>query len=99
MTCPVCGAITSPHQHPRFDWLFHVCPWCELIFKDPKHLPSESESLKQYGFHQNDCSNQGYVDYLLDFIHQSVMPFIQSGFVLDYGSGPNPVLATLLKER
>jgi SAM-dependent methyltransferase len=40
----------------------------------------------------------GYVNYLNNFIDTAVLPFIHKGKVLDFGSGPNPVLSFLLKK-
>jgi SAM-dependent methyltransferase len=78
---------------------FHECPYCEFIFKDSSIYPSYEDEKKQYDYHQNDEDNIGYVNYLNDFIQSAVFPFMKNGHILDFGSGPNPVLAKLLKNQ
>jgi SAM-dependent methyltransferase len=99
MKCLICDHETYEHHHPKFKMLFHVCPECEFIYKDIKNHPNEEQEWNQYQLHQNDITNQGYVDYLTDFVHQSVLPFVKHGLALDYGSGPNPVLSMLLAQQ
>jgi SAM-dependent methyltransferase len=79
--------------------IFHECPNCEFIFKDSSIYPSYEDEKKQYDYHQNDEDNMGYVNYLNDFIQSAVFPFIKNGRILDFGSGPNPVLSKLLKNQ
>ncbi|TNF08761.1 MAG: class I SAM-dependent methyltransferase [Bacillota bacterium] len=95
--CPLCNHETSSFIHEKFGIVFHECPHCELIFKDSSNYINESAELDVYLRHQNSLENIGYVNYLMNFIEQGVTPFIQSGKALEFGSGPSPVLAHLLK--
>jgi len=97
--CKVCGSDTISYIHPKFHTLYHECQECEFIFKDEKHYISKKEELKKYDEHHNSLDNIGYVNYLTDFIETAVVPFIKKGEALDFGSGPSPVLAHILKNN
>jgi len=59
------------------------------------------EKQKQrYLLHENTEENSGYVRMFEHFIQTGVEPFVPSGGkLLDFGSGPRPVLAELLGEK
>ena len=97
MKCLICGNDTISYPHPKFDMLFHECEHCQSIFKDEKNYPSEDLEFKKYEEHQNDDQNLGYVNFLTNFIDSAVIPYIKKGRALDFGSGPNPVLAKILE--
>ena len=94
--CVLCGSKTNAFKHPRFHMLFHACPSCGLIAKDASLFIESSEEVNIYLTHQNSLDNIGYVNYLTNFIEQAVKPYLKEGHILDYGSGPEPVLAHLL---
>ena len=97
--CKICGTPTISFKHPKLDILFHECPFCELIFKDPANQVSMEMELAKYDQHQNGDDNLGYVNFLTNFIDSAVIPHIQKGLVLDFGSGPNPLLSKILVEK
>lgn len=100
MTCPICESqITLSWTHPKRHTLYHRCLTCEAIFMDSKDYPSKEIELKKYMEHENELTNEGYVNFLENFIDAAVCPYLPSGHILDYGSGPNPVLSLLLKRR
>lgn len=75
---------------------FH-CPECEFIFKDAKAIVSEEKELKVYQQHNNTEENLGYVAMFRDFIDKTIAPHRgKIRTALDFGSGPNPVLAKML---
>lgn len=82
--------------------IFHYCSGCEFIFLDPRFRLNKEEEKARYELHENSIEDEGYVQFLENFIAQGFEPFAGSGSslrVLDYGSGPSPVLAELLKRR
>ena len=97
--CKICGHPAITYKHPRFDMTFHECEHCEFIYKDDSHRLSYDEEFSAYNRHQNSEQNMGYVNFLTNFIDAAIMPYIQKGDVLDFGSGPNPVLAKIMKEQ
>jgi 2-polyprenyl-3-methyl-5-hydroxy-6-metoxy-1,4-benzoquinol methylase len=88
------------------EWQHFHCGVCDLIFIDPAaHLP-QVEERKRYEQHQNLAHNAGYVKYLrpaLDLILAAFpMPHGRPRSeisVLDFGCGPGPVLADLLRQH
>jgi len=96
MRCLICGNDTISYPHPKFDMLFHECEHCQFIFKNVKNYPSEELEFQKYEEHQNDDGNLGYVNFLTNFIDSAIIPYIKKGKALDFGSGPNPVLAKIL---
>jgi SAM-dependent methyltransferase len=73
------------------------CPICGLVFVPGSfHLSLEDETAR-YLLHENTLSNEGYVRMFLEKIAliKQYCPGIHS--VLDYGCGPEPVLAKLME--
>ncbi|KNZ41629.1 hypothetical protein AKG39_11165 [Acetobacterium bakii] len=59
---------------------------------------TEAEELRIYNLHENTIEDQRYVDYFKRFIHSAILDYCKTGGNgLDFGSGPSPVLATLLE--
>lgn len=98
--CPLCQ---TPHpklffEGPQRDYL--RCRYCGLIFvtKDAL-LPPKAEKAR-YDLHENDPTNKGYRQFLKKLTHpliRHIGPPPQQG--IDFGSGPGPVLAQMLKSR
>jgi SAM-dependent methyltransferase len=75
------------------------CPECDLIFVPEVDHLSHAQEEARYNFHHNTISNEGYVNHFNEMISlvQKYCPDVNS--VLDYGCGPGPVLAELLKRN
>jgi len=66
---------------------------------DPSsHLLPDQEKAR-YLLHENTLTNKGYVEMLEGFISQAVLPYKAEGTALDFGCGPEPVLAELLRRH
>ncbi|MBU4220508.1 MAG: class I SAM-dependent methyltransferase [Euryarchaeota archaeon] len=79
--------------------VFLRCPQCDLIFVPESHHLIPEEEVSRYKLHRNTLSNEGYVGMFLEkiaMVHQYCHG-VKS--VLDYGCGPGPVLAELLKRE
>ena len=83
---------------------YFMCADCGGRFMNPEsRLPPEKQK-ERYLKHNNTISNEGYVDFLESFINP-VLSYIDSSDVkscslksiLDYGSGPEPVLTEILE--
>ncbi|MBD3799903.1 MAG: class I SAM-dependent methyltransferase [Campylobacterales bacterium] len=98
--CPLCQTPSPSFRDRQLDHLVHHCPRCELIFKEEAARPTASQELKKYNEHNNSLENEGYVAMFEQFIHATLA---HTGHpvkrVLDFGSGPTPVLAELLRRR
>lgn len=75
------------------------CPACGLVFVPKEfHLDLEEEK-RRYGKHTNYKNNKDYVEYLSTVADQALALPVQSPRVLDFGSGPEQVLADILTRR
>ena len=99
MICKICGSLTKEIDDFSLKKLYHFCPSCEAIFLDPDHYLSSNEEHTLYGHHQNSLENEGYVamfENFLDFFWDELTCKQKS---LDFGSGPTPVLSSLIERR
>ena len=95
--CCICQSYELlMYKHPKFDIEFIECLRCKTIYKSKKMKISEEKEKEIYNLHENHKDNLGYVQFLSNFILDAVMPFKKQGEVLDFGSGPNPVLKYIL---
>ena len=97
--CPLCSA-TFESFRPGVDGRTYLsCPQCQFIQLERAHHLSPQKQKERYLQHDNSRANQGYVVMLQAFIDQAVTPYMKpGGRILDFGSGPVPVLAELLGE-
>lgn len=97
--CILCGSETEAFIHPNSHVSFYECSLCKAIFKDRKHLVSLDMEKARYDTHNNGFDNMGYVQMFNRFIDEAVLPYRKHGDALDYGCGPVPVLAELMKQK
>ena len=96
--CPLCHSLTR--ELPSAKTLLHHCPTCDLIYKDQSLHLNADEERKRYETHENTLQNEGYVRVFQEFISCAITPFVgNDATVLDYGSGPTPVLKQLLEQQ
>jgi len=98
MNCPLCHNKTES-KISAVNRTFYLCEHCGLIFTSPEFRLDSSEEKTRYSFHQNNIDDQGYVG----FLNQIILPaldLIKAGSAgLDFGCGPNPVLAKLIEKK
>jgi hypothetical protein len=96
--CKICGNTTRQIHHKTFG-VYHLCQHCDFISKDKGDHISTHQALDIYDSHQNSIHDLVYVEYFTDFLDKAVFPFISSyRNGLDFGSGPSPVLAQMLRD-
>lgn len=93
--CKICQAPVAESLSMKDSRVFHYCDQCEFISLDPEFILSHSEEKSRYDLHENTIDNPGYVAMFEKFIKHAVEPY-QVKTILDYGSGPGPVLVELL---
>ena len=97
-SCRICSSTTIRQLHP--DKKYHHCEQCDFIFLDQTHIISRAEERTRYLQHNNTMENAGYVQMFQDFIVNALEPqFSSSKTILDFGCGPNPVFAQILKQQ
>lgn len=96
--CPVCEAAAAQpfmQVEGRHYWR---CPQCQATFLDPSQLPTAEREQAEYHLHDNDAAQAGY----RRFLQQVAQPLLQrlppAQHGLDYGCGPGPALAAMLRE-
>jgi SAM-dependent methyltransferase len=95
--CPLCGSGGGRPWSDKHGQTYYLCPRCELIHLHPDFLPSRESEYSRYLEHNNSPENSGYVAYLTDFAEHTVFSYLSPGSrLLDFGSGPSPVLTSIL---
>jgi SAM-dependent methyltransferase len=98
MLCPVCENASCGFFLKADGRDYWRCGVCVATFVDPEQLPSADTEIAQYLLHQNDPQDEGYRSFLNQLAKPllSRLPTGQRG--LDYGCGPGPALAAMLRE-
>jgi len=97
-TCPLCrGQNTSAFctAQQRHYWR---CGDCALRFLQADQLPTPNEELNHYQLHNNDPNDNGYRNFLQRLAEPLLQRLPANSHGLDYGCGPGPALAQLLRE-
>lgn len=96
--CPVCFGASREFPVATDGRHYRQCVHCEATFLIPAQRLSASLEYAHYLRHNNDPADSDYRRFL-DGLRQpllNVLPGPQSG--LDYGCGPGPALASMLRE-
>jgi len=100
VVCKICSNNTRTIIDEQFDLNYYYCSCCEFIFIDENKIISMEEEVKEYLLHENSLEDEGYVNMFKKFIEASIIPYKRNiENALDFGCGPEPVLATLLKRE
>ena len=100
--CPLCGSPTSTpffqSTGRRLQRDYLSCPDCALVWVPPwQHLSLMAEKAR-YDLHDNDPADEGYRRHL-ERLTRPLIAALRGGAVgLDFGSGPSPVLQSMLVE-
>ena len=100
--CPLCTCPKTSLFHRsslknlKRDYI--RCQFCNLIFVPKIFHLSLTEQKERYLQHNNDPTDPKYREFLSRFSSELVPKLPPGSKGLDYGSGPEPALALLLKE-
>lgn len=94
--CLICGSETTNIIDSQIRVTHSYCKSCGFIYKNKEyHLSLEIEH-ENYKKHNNSFESEGYVKIFVDLINNYIKPLNIEGKVLEFGSGPGPVLKELL---
>lgn len=96
--CPLCSGPVAFYARDRTR-PYTRCPACGLVAVPPEWHPSPDAERRRYDLHRNSPSDAGYVRFLSQLVNE-VAPRLACGCEgIDFGSGPSPVLASLMESR
>ncbi len=102
-TCRLCGGENTAHfftgtrRSQSRDFL--RCSDCDMVFVPERFLVSEADERERYLTHHNDPHDEGYRRFLSRLVDE-LAPLLRPGASgLDFGCGPGPALALMLRER
>lgn len=101
--CPLCQQAMRLLTHPVFGD-FGRCDPCFYAAKAPKDCLDEDACKRCYDQHENFLDDPVYRGWFKRYIAQAIQPFLPDPLpkdfkILDFASGPEPVLASVLEER
>lgn len=96
--CPVC-LVPSPDPFMTVGTLrYWKCNTCEVRFLDPAQHPAPEEERRQYSLHENDPDDPRYRNFLAKLVTPLAARLCPASKGLDYGCGPGPALAAMMRE-
>lgn len=101
LRCPLCGGRAAPFiaATRKTSRRYHRCEVCGLITLAPSQRPTAAAAKARYLLHDNNPEDEGYREFVSAFANRALIPNIAPGArVLDFGSGPRPLLAPLLSD-
>lgn len=97
-TCPVCrSSATRPFQIVG-DLRYGTCRKCRAVFLDPAQRLDPARELERYRLHRNDVNDPAYRAFLRRLSDPLLARLPPGREGLDYGCGPGPALAAMLRE-
>lgn len=103
--CKICQSQTRPIKRTfrknKPSELYNHCPFCDFIFLQDEFLISDQEEFQVYQQHENFLGDPQYTAFFMKFVKQAILDYVKKDQprCLDFGSGPQPVLAHLLEEK
>lgn len=98
MNCPVCEGASARVLETVDEKIYWRCERCMATFLDPAQLPSRALELEQYQLHENHPDDPGYRHFLSRLTAPLLERLAPTQQGLDYGCGPGPALAAMLRE-
>ena len=96
--CPVCREAAAAHFVSVEARDYFRCPECEATFVAPAQRPSREQEHAHYLSHENGVDDPGYRRFLSKLAAPLLERLEGRRAGLDYGCGPGPALAAMLRE-
>lgn len=97
LSCPLCEAGDPPSAHRDRTREYYRCSGCALLFVPPWLYPEPAAERARYERHQNHPGDEGYRRFLKPLADEVVRRTEAGSRGLDFGCGPGPVLAEMLR--
>ena len=100
--CPLCLHAGGSLFHQDRSRSYWSCPQCDLVYVPARYHISAEAARRRYDTHRNSPDDSGYAGYqaFLNRLLDVLVPLLSPHSLgLDFGSGPEPVLAILMSER
>lgn len=98
MNCPLCSSTSKFYATTR-GRNYHRCISCLSVFLDPAQYLSINDEEIRYRKHNNDILDLGYQNFVRPIVDAVCANFLPEQIGLDYGAGPGPVVAHMLKKK
>jgi hypothetical protein len=95
--CDLCGHPDLTPIPPAQNRRLSQCSICRQIVVEPAHWPTAAQEKARYDLHDNRWDNPGYREYLRNIADHFLSFSNRPLRILDFGSGPDAVLARLLQ--
>jgi len=95
--CNLCGA-DAVFFHKDSARRYFRCECCQLVFVDPRTLPTRDEEQSHYDLHENDPGDLRYRRFLNRLFEPLNARLAAKSRGLDFGSGPGPTLSLMFAE-
>jgi len=96
--CPVCLGRHSRWFAAPQGRTYWRCGRCEATFMDPASWPDRAAEVAEYRLHVNAVDDPGYRQFLGRLAEPLLARLAPGSEGLDYGCGPGPALAAMLRE-
>ncbi|MHB8846363.1 MAG: class I SAM-dependent methyltransferase [Nitrospirota bacterium] len=96
--CPLCGSGDAREYSRDKRRQYLRCRICGLVFVPALHHCSPADEKKRYDLHRNAPGDEGYRTFLRRMADPLVKRLAPGSEGLDFGSGPQPLLASLFRE-
>ena len=98
--CKICQNKTRTIRDEKKNLSYYRCLSCGFVYLDDNSVIDSVSEKKQYELHNNSFESLGYVKMFKDFIEEAISPYEHNiKIALDFGCGPGPVLAELLRRK
>jgi SAM-dependent methyltransferase len=96
--CPVCGDGMLAPLTVVDSLRYWRCAACAARLLDPAHHPDPAAERAEYRLHRNDPDDPRYRRFLSKLAEPLLARLAPGAAGLDYGCGPGPALAAMLRE-
>ena len=96
--CPLCAGVEITAYFSDRNRPYLYCSTCGLVFVPPEGYLSRGAEKAEYELHQNKVDDPGYRAFLSRLLCPLVERLPSGAHGLDFGCGPGPALAHMLRE-